>query len=63
MLNTAPGAPARVKVFGTASFGTGKTKVTFRGMSAIPMRWVLQLEYIRPGEAPSFSGLRTVSVQ
>ena len=24
--------------------------------------WVLQLEYVRPGEAPSFSGLRTVAI-
>lgn len=63
MLNTAAGAPAQFKVFGTASFGTGKTTVTFRGMSAIPRRWELQLEYVRPGEAPSFSGLTAVAVK
>jgi len=63
MLNTAPGTPARFVVFGSTSFGTGKTGVTFRGLSRIPMRWELQLEYIRPGEAPSFSGLTAVAVK
>jgi hypothetical protein len=62
-LSTAARAPARFVVFGTASFGSGKTGVTFRGVSAISMRWELQLEYVRPGEPPSFSGLITVSVK
>jgi tungstate transport system substrate-binding protein len=60
-LNATPGAPARFSVFGSANLGAGKSKVTFhakvkRGTS------VLQLEYIRPGEAPSFSGLRTIAI-
>ena len=63
-LNTTPGAPARFTVFGTANLGAGKDKVTFRGKKLKKgTRWVLQLEYIRPGEAPSFSGLRTVEVR
>ena len=57
-LNTTPGAPARFSVFGTANLGAGKDKVTFRGAKIKHgTRWVLQLEYIRPGESPSFSGL------
>jgi hypothetical protein len=62
-LNTTPGAPARFSVFGTANLGAGKDKVTFRGSKIKHgSRWVLQLEYTRPGEAPSFSGLRTVAI-
>jgi tungstate transport system substrate-binding protein len=62
-LNTTPGAPARFSVFGTANLGAGKDKVTFRGAKIKHgTRWVLQLEYIRPGESPSFSGLRTVAI-
>ncbi len=60
-LNTSPGAPARFTVFGTASVGAGKTKVTFHAKSKRGT-WLVQLEYVRPGEAPSFSGLRTVTV-
>ncbi len=61
-LGTAPGAPARFTKFGTASFGAGKDKVTFHAKVKSGTRWVVQLEYIRPGEAPSFSGLRTVAI-
>ena len=63
-LNTAPGAPARFAQFGTAAnLGAGKDKVTFRAKVKSGTRWVLQLEYIRPGQAPSFSGLRTVAIR
>ena len=62
-LNTAPGAPARFSVFGAAKLGAGKDKVTFHAKVESGTRWVLQLEYVRPGEAPSFSGLRTVAVR
>jgi hypothetical protein len=62
-LNTAPGAPARFAQVGkAASFGANATKVTFRGSAKRGTRWVFQLEYIRPGETPSFSGLRTVAI-
>jgi tungstate transport system substrate-binding protein len=60
-LNAAPGAPTRFTVFGTANLGAGKNKVTFHA-KVRPSPWVLQLEYTRPGEAPSFSGLRTVTI-
>jgi ABC-type tungstate transport system permease subunit len=62
-LNTAPGAPARFTVFGSTNLGAGKDKVTFRATTGRPGRWVLQLEYLRPGQSPSFSGLRTVVVR
>lgn len=61
-LNTATGAPTRFRVLKTAKLGAGKTKFTLNAKAKKGTRWVLQLEYIRPGEAPSFSGLRTVNV-
>ena len=62
-LNATPGAPARFTVFGTANLGAGKDKVMFHATRLKSgTRWVLQLEYVRPGEAPSFSGLRTVAI-
>ena len=61
-LGTAPGAPARFTKLSTASFGAGKDTVTFRAKVKSGTRWVVQLEYLRPGEAPSFSGLRTVAI-
>jgi ABC-type tungstate transport system permease subunit len=63
-LSTAAGAPARFTVFGTANLGAGKDTVTFHATTIKHgTRWVLQLEYIRPGQAPSFSALRTVAVR
>ncbi len=61
-LNTAPGKPAQFTKFATANLGAGKDKVTFRANVKSGTRWVVQLEYLRPGEAPSFSGLRTVAI-
>jgi ABC-type tungstate transport system permease subunit len=61
-LNTATGAPTRFKVLKTTKLGAGKTKVTFHAKTTKGTRWVLELEYVRPGEAPSLSGLRTVNV-
>ena len=62
-LNATPGAPARFTVFGTANLAAGKDKVTFRTTKLRRgATWVLQIEYVRPGEAPSFSGLRTVAI-
>jgi ABC-type tungstate transport system permease subunit len=60
-LNATPGAPARFTVFGTANLGAGKNKATFHA-KVRRGTWVLQLEYTRPGETPSFSGLRTVTI-
>ncbi len=62
-INTATGAPARFTVFGSANLGAGKNRVTFHAKLRRAARWVLQLEYIRPGEAPSFSGLRTITIR
>jgi ABC-type tungstate transport system permease subunit len=62
-LNTTSGAPTRFKVLGTTSLGAGKTMVTFHAKAKKGTRWVLELEYVRPGEAPSFSGLRTINVR
>jgi tungstate transport system substrate-binding protein len=62
-INTAAGAPAKLAVFGTANLGAGKNKVTFKAKLKRAARWVLQLEYIRPGEAPSFSGLKTITIR
>ena len=61
-LSTAPGAPARFTTFGSASLGAGKDKVTFQAKVRSNTRWVVELEYLRPGQPPSFSGLRTVSI-
>jgi ABC-type tungstate transport system permease subunit len=60
-LGATPGAPARFTVSGSANLGAGKDKVTFRA-KVRPGTWVLQLEYVRPGQPPSFSGLRTVII-
>ena len=60
-LNTAPGSPTRFKVLGTTKLGAGKTKFAFHEKVKRGTRWVLQLEYVRPGEPASFSGLRTVA--
>jgi len=62
-INTAAGAPAKFTVFGTAQLGAGKNKVTFHGTLRRPARWVFQLEYVRPDEAPSFSGLKTITIK
>jgi hypothetical protein len=63
-LNTAAGAPARFTVFGTANLDAGKNTVTFHATRIKHgTRWVLQLEYIRPGQTPSFSALRTVAIR
>jgi hypothetical protein len=62
-LNTAPGAPTRFKVIGTVKLGAGKSTFSFHGKVERGTRWVLQVEYIRPAEASSFSGLRTVQVR
>lgn len=62
-INTESGAPAHFTVFGTASLGVGKNKVTFKAKLTHAARWVLQLEYVRPGEAPSFSGLKTITIR
>jgi tungstate transport system substrate-binding protein len=62
-INTAAGAPARFGVFGTANLGVAKNKVTFHAKLKRSARWVLQLEYVRPGEAPSFSGLRAITIR
>jgi hypothetical protein len=60
-LNATPGAPARFTVSGSASLGSGKTKAPFHDR-VNPGTWVLQLEYTRPGQAPSFSAPRTVTI-
>jgi hypothetical protein len=61
-LNVTPGASARFTASGSANLGAGKAKVTFHA-NVRAGTWVLQLEYMRPGQAPSFSGLRTVTIQ
>ena len=63
VLDTASGAPTRFRVLDSVKFGPRSNKFTFGAMKLKRgTRWVLQLEYIRPGEAPSFSALRTVNV-
>jgi tungstate transport system substrate-binding protein len=61
-LNATPGAPARFTVSGTAHLAAGKTKATLHARLKRGT-WVLQLEYLRPGQTPSFSGLRTVTIR
>ena len=56
-LGTAPGAPARFTKFGTASLGAGKDKVTFHAKVKSGTRWVVQLEYIRPGRGAELLGV------
>jgi tungstate transport system substrate-binding protein len=62
-LNSTPGAPTRFKDLGTVKLGTGKTKFTLHAKVKRGVRWVLQLEYIQPGQTSSFSGLRTLDVK
>lgn len=61
-LNATPGAPLRFTVSGIATLGAGKTRAALRA-KVKPGMWVVQLEYTRPGQAPSFSGLRTVTIR
>jgi tungstate transport system substrate-binding protein len=61
-LNAKPGAPARFTVFGTANLGAGKDRVTFRA-KVRPGTWVLQLEYVRPAQTPSFSAVKTIAIR
>lgn len=61
-LNATPGRPARLTVFATANLGAGKDRVTFRAKVRTGT-WVLQLEYVRPDQAPSFSAVTTVAIQ
>ena len=58
-LNTTPGAPARFSVLAIERLKAGKTAVTLHAKVKPKTRWLLQLEYIRPGQSPSLSGLRT----
>ena len=58
-LNTAPGALVRLKVLASAKVPAGKSKVTLHSRLKAQTRWVVELEYLRPGQAPSFSGVRT----
>ncbi len=62
-LNSAPGASAHFKVLATVKLGTGNDTFTFHGKVKRGTRWVVQIEYARPGEAPSFSALRTVAIR
>ena len=62
-LNTAPGAPAGFRVLATESLKTGKTAAALRAKVKPKTRWVLQLEYLRPGQPPSFSSLKTVATR
>src|SRR6478672_4201521 len=61
-LGTASGAPTRFKILKTTNLDAGKTKLTLHTKANKGTRWVLELEYLRPGQAPSFSALRTVNV-
>jgi len=60
-LNTTPGAPARFRVLKVVRLGK-HSKFTIHAALKRNTRWILQLEYIQPGQAPSFSGLRTADV-
>jgi tungstate transport system substrate-binding protein len=62
-LNTTPGAPARFKVLATKKLGAGKASVSLHAKLKSKTRWVLQLVYLQPGQAPSFSGLRTANLR
>jgi ABC-type tungstate transport system permease subunit len=61
-LNTTPGAPARFRVLKTVRLGGAKSGLTIRATVKRNTRWVLALEYLRAGQAPAVSGLRTVAV-
>ncbi len=61
-LNTTPGAAARFKVLATTKPAVGKTSVALHARLKRKTGWVLQLRYLRRGQATSSSGLRTVVV-
>jgi len=61
-LNATSGS-AHFKVLATAKAGTGTTKFTLRTKQKRGSTWVLQLTYVQPGQAASFSSLRTVTVR
>jgi hypothetical protein len=62
-LNTAPGAPARLEVLGSATLSDGDTSVTLHVKAKRKADWVLQLAYVQTGQASSFSKLRAVDVK
>ncbi|HUA46678.1 MAG TPA: hypothetical protein VMA77_15710 [Solirubrobacteraceae bacterium] len=62
-LDTASGAPARFQVLGNMTLGAGNTTVTLHVKAKRKGEWVLQAAYVQPGQASSFSALRTVAVK
>jgi ABC-type tungstate transport system permease subunit len=61
-LNASPGAPPRFGVLKTATLHAGQRTLTLHARVKRGSRWVLQLEYVRPGQSAAFSGLRTVAL-
>ena len=47
----------------TKKVGAGKTTVALHAKLKGQTRWVLQLVYLSPGQAPGFSGLRAANAR
>jgi tungstate transport system substrate-binding protein len=56
------GTSARFADVGKVTLKAGATKFTIRAKLKRSYRWILQLEQVRKGQAPSYSGLKTVNV-
>ena len=62
-VNTASGAPAILQVLDHVTLTPGQTTVTLRLRAKRNTQWLLQVAYVQPGQASSFSPLRAVAVR
>jgi tungstate transport system substrate-binding protein len=62
-LNTAPGTPATFKVLGTMTLSAGQTSATLHVKAKRKATWLLQVAYVQPHQASSFSKLRAIDVE
>jgi hypothetical protein len=61
-LNAGAGKGDTFRLLRRSSVAAGQVTGTLHSTLTRHTPWVLLLEYLRPGQAPSFSGLRTVAV-
>jgi ABC-type tungstate transport system permease subunit len=61
-VNTTQGAPAILQVLGHVTLTPGQTTVTLHLRAKRNTQWLLQVAYVQPGQASSFSSLKAVAV-
>ena len=62
-VNTTSGAPAILQVLDHVTLTPGQTTVTLHLRAKRNTQWLLQVAYVQPGQASSFSPLRAVAVR